>query len=167
MKNHCYYLSPVGRLILQSENGVLVALSFDGDDLESRLHDSEEDEETAPLPEVIKQLDQYFAGERQDFEVPLRLTGTPFQNSAWQALTKIPYGATISYKEQATQLGTGPRAVGLANGQNPLAIILPCHRVIGADGSLVGYGGGLERKRALLALEADAVASRAAAREAK
>jgi methylated-DNA-[protein]-cysteine S-methyltransferase len=105
---------------------------------------------------VATQLAEYFSGERQSFDLPLRLEGTEFQRRVWSALCDIPYGRTISYGEQALRIGDpgGARAVGAANGQNPISIIVPCHRVVGADGSLTGYGGGLERKRHLLDLEA-------------
>ncbi len=109
----------------------------------------------APFADVTVQLAEYFAGQRQQFSLPLAPQGTAFQRSVWQALGQIPYGETISYGELARRLGShsGARAVGLANGANPLPIIVPCHRVIGADGSLTGFGGGLPLKRALLALE--------------
>jgi methylated-DNA-[protein]-cysteine S-methyltransferase len=104
---------------------------------------------------VVAQLEAYFRGERRVFDLPLALRGTPFQLRVWAELLRIPYGATISYGELARQLGDPnlTRAVGAANGANPVSIIVPCHRVIGADGSLTGYGGGLEMKRRLLALE--------------
>jgi len=110
----------------------------------------------APFAELIEQLERYFAGERVEFDIPLSLEGTPFQRRAWAALREIPYGETISYGEQAARLGSpgASRAVGLANGRNPIAIVVPCHRVIGADGRLTGYGGGLERKAWLLRHEA-------------
>ena len=107
----------------------------------------------AVLDEAAGQLDRYFAGELTDFDVPLDLGGTAFQRQCWLALATIPYGQTVSYGEQARRLGLGPeaaRAVGAANGQNPLPLVLPCHRVIGADGSLTGFGGGLHVKRFLL-----------------
>ena len=109
-----------------------------------------------PFGEVRAQLGDYFSGLRQAFDVPLALAGSPFQRRAWGALQEIPYGETVSYGEQARRIGLpdSARAVGVANGQNPVSIIVPCHRVIGADGSLTGYGGGLERKRFLLDLEA-------------
>ncbi|GLQ46333.1 methylated-DNA--protein-cysteine methyltransferase [Dyella lipolytica] len=102
-----------------------------------------------------RQLDEYFAGERQMFDLPLHPLGTPFQLDVWHALAKIPYGATVSYGEMARRIGQplAVRAVGAANGRNPLPIVLPCHRVIGSDGSLTGFGGGLPTKRFLLALE--------------
>ena len=105
------------------------------------------------LDEAARQFDAYFAGELTAFDLPLELDGTEFQRSCWLALASIPYGQTVSYGEQARRLGLGPdaaRAVGAANGQNPLPLVLPCHRVIGADGSLTGFGGGLHLKRFLL-----------------
>jgi methylated-DNA-[protein]-cysteine S-methyltransferase len=109
-----------------------------------------------PFADVVAQLDEYFAGERQTFDVELSLAGSPFQLEVWGALRAIPYGATISYGELARRIDrpNAFRAVGLANGANPVSIIVPCHRVIGADGSLTGYGGGLDHKRVLLGLEA-------------
>ena len=105
---------------------------------------------------VAGQLRAYFAGELRDFDLPLAPRGTAFQQSVWDALLEIPYGATTTYSELAATIGrpSACRAVGAANGRNPLAVIVPCHRVIGAAGALTGYGGGLERKRMLLALEA-------------
>lgn len=107
------------------------------------------------FPDVVEQLDAYFTGERTDFDLELGLAGSEFQRRVWQALLTIPYGETRSYGQIAEQIGaTGSaRAVGLANGRNPIAIVVPCHRVIGASGSLTGYGGGLDRKRSLLELE--------------
>lgn len=110
----------------------------------------------APFAGVRTQLAEYFAGLRRTFELPLRMSGSPFQVRVWRALQEIPYGETISYGELARRIGvpTASRAVGVANGHNPVSVIVPCHRVIGADGSLTGYGGGVERKRLLLDLEA-------------
>jgi methylated-DNA-[protein]-cysteine S-methyltransferase len=115
----------------------------------------ERDESVPLLVEVARQLMAYFAGRLIDFDVPLRLHGTTFQRRVWAALADIPYGETVSYGELAALIGqpTAARAVGLANGRNPVAVIVPCHRVIGSTGSLVGYGGGLDRKRYLLRLE--------------
>jgi methylated-DNA-[protein]-cysteine S-methyltransferase len=109
-----------------------------------------------PFSQAIEQLDQYFAGERTEFDLELDMRGTQFQNDVWNALLTIPYGETRSYGEIARQIGRPDRAraVGAANGCNPVSIIVPCHRVIGSDGSLTGYGGGLPRKRFLLDLEA-------------
>jgi methylated-DNA-[protein]-cysteine S-methyltransferase len=111
------------------------------------------DDSSALLDEAAAQLEAYFAGELTSFDLALDLEGTDFQRRCWLALATIPYGQTVSYGEQARRLGLGPdaaRAVGAANGQNPLPVILPCHRVLGADGSLTGFGGGLHRKRFLL-----------------
>ncbi len=111
------------------------------------------DGDCSVLDDAAAQLDAYFAGELTSFDLPLDLDGTEFQRSCWLALATIPYGQTVSYGEQARRLGLGPdsaRAVGAANGQNPLPVVLPCHRVIGADGSLTGFGGGLSLKRFLL-----------------
>jgi methylated-DNA-[protein]-cysteine S-methyltransferase len=104
---------------------------------------------------VIRQLDEYFAGARTEFDVPMTLVGTPFQRTVWAALREIPYGETVSYGQLAERIGrrTAVRAVGLANGRNPIGVIVPCHRVVGATGDLTGYGGGLERKRHLLDFE--------------
>ncbi|MHA6203126.1 methylated-DNA--[protein]-cysteine S-methyltransferase [Dyella soli] len=108
-----------------------------------------------PLARARQQLEEYFAGTREQFDLPLRPIGTPFQREVWWELARIPYGATISYGELARRIGqpAAVRAVGAANGRNPLPIVLPCHRVIGSDGSLTGFGGGLPTKRFLLSLE--------------
>jgi methylated-DNA-[protein]-cysteine S-methyltransferase len=109
----------------------------------------------APFAAVLGQLREFFAGERMAFDVPLVMDGPPFERKVWRALQDIPYGETESYGELAARIGepSAARAVGVANGRNPISVIVPCHRVIGADGSLTGYGGGLERKRLLLDLE--------------
>ena len=143
--------SPLGPLTLIARDGVLTNVS---------MHDQRH---TSPPPEgairddawfndVVAQLDAYFAGELSSFELDVDPLGTPFQRSVWTELSEIPYGETISYGSLAQRIGNpnASRAVGLANGRNPLAIIVPCHRVIGANGSLTGYGGGLERKSWLL-----------------
>jgi methylated-DNA-[protein]-cysteine S-methyltransferase len=108
-----------------------------------------------PFAEVRRQLDEYFAGERVEFDLELASDGSDFEQRVWRALAEIPYGETISYGELAHRIGhpDGARAVGMANGRNPISIVVPCHRVIGADGSLTGYGGGIDRKRFLLELE--------------
>jgi len=148
--------SPIGRLLLQSDGVAVTGLHTDGRgcpalDAGAWTHDPN----GGPLPLAVRQLDEYFAGRRREFDLPLRLEGTDFQQRAWQALKEIPYGATWSYGQQAKRIGNpkASRAVGLANGRNPISILVPCHRVIGADGSLTGYGGGVERKRWLLAHE--------------
>jgi methylated-DNA-[protein]-cysteine S-methyltransferase len=108
-----------------------------------------------PFVEVIRQLEEYFASQRTSFDVPITLSGTDFQRRVWTALREIPYGQTVSYGQLADRLGqpTASRAVGLANGKNPISVIVPCHRVVGTDGGLTGYGGGLERKQFLLDFE--------------
>ena len=136
--------SPVGDILLRADaEGRLTELYL--------RHDGADDTD-GPFDAVREQLDAYFAGELEEFDVPLALRGTEFQLRVWEQLAKIPFGETISYSELAQRLGDRKRvrAVGLANGRNPVSIIIPCHRVIGADGSLVGYGGGLERKQWLL-----------------
>ena len=111
--------------------------------------------DASPLRDVVEQLEGYFAGERRSFALPLRPVGTPFQLEVWRELERVPYGATASYGELACRIGrpAAVRAVGLANGRNPISIVVPCHRIVGAGGALTGYGGGLERKRLLLDLE--------------
>jgi methylated-DNA-[protein]-cysteine S-methyltransferase len=139
--------SPAGPLTLVERDGALAQLSFG----------AHGDAQATPLLQrAVAQLNEYFAGSRRSFDLPLAPSGTEFQLACWRALAEIPYGETRSYGEQARHIGRPDRAraVGAANGANPIAIILPCHRVIGADGSLVGFGGGLETKRRLLDLEA-------------
>ena len=145
--------SPVGLLTLAGRDGRLMHLRM-VDQTYEPSHDGWASDDAA-FPVAVEQLESYFAGELFDFDLELDLVGTTFQRTVWQALLTIPYGETRSYGEIAAQIGspTASRAVGLANGHNPIGIIVPCHRVIGANGSLTGYGGGLDRKRALLALE--------------
>jgi methylated-DNA-[protein]-cysteine S-methyltransferase len=146
--------SPIGALLLLSDGDRLVGLSMQEGRYPLRIDPSWRRDE-APFDAVQSQLDEYFGGERTAFDVPLGFEGSAFQLEVWHALCEIPYGTTTSYGAIADRLGKSgaARAVGVANGQNPIAVIVPCHRVIGADGSLTGYGGGLERKRFLLALE--------------
>jgi len=151
MKYYCVYDSPVGPLQLVSDGSSLIGLYFSK---KASAVSGRDDPRVSPFPEAAEQLDKYFAGSLEVFELPIILNGSDFQVRAWNELRNIPYGETISYKMQAEKIGSVPRAVGLANGQNPVSIIIPCHRVIGADGRLVGYGGGLHRKRALLQFEA-------------
>lgn len=144
--------SPLGPLMLVSDGTALTAVRFDG---ESGAGDATTTEDPV-LTAAREQLEAFLSGERREFDVPLRPAGTPFQQEVWTALREIPYGETMGYGELAARLGrpAAARAVGLANGRNPLPVIVPCHRVIGASGALTGYGGGLERKRFLLGLEA-------------
>jgi methylated-DNA-[protein]-cysteine S-methyltransferase len=140
--------TPVGPLLLSTQDGRLSGVAFAA---------SAEPRSNEPfLLEAEAQLHAYFAGELRRFELPLAPRGTAFQLSVWEALLELPYGSTTTYSELAASIGrtSACRAVGAANGRNPLAVIVPCHRVIGAAGALTGYGGGLERKRLLLALEA-------------
>lgn len=148
MTGTAFYPSPVGVLRLCWEDGAVTSLQR-ADTVEI----ADAPNEMTDL--VFRQLDEYFAGTRKGFDFPCRLRGTPFQKAVWTALLDIPYGETRSYKEIAESIGRPRafRAVGMANHVNPILIAVPCHRVIGANGSLVGYGGGLEMKNALLKLE--------------
>lgn len=153
--------SPIGRLLLVGDEQALHGLyMLDGPKPLALDPDWIEDE--TPFAAVIAQLREYFAGERTDFDVDVKLHGTPFQQRVWSALRDIPYGQTISYGQLAVRIGqpSAVRAVGLANGRNPVSVIVPCHRVVGANGTLTGYGGGVERKRLLLDLEAEATTPR-------
>lgn len=141
--------SPVGGLRLHADAGLLTAVQFDAAPVGARVDDP-------VLDAAQEQLEQYFAGTRQEFDLPLASDGTEFQRKVWGELRRIPFGQTASYGEIAQRLGYEPgisRAVGAANGANPLPIIVPCHRVVGSDGTLTGYSGGIERKTTLLALE--------------
>ena len=158
-----WYESPVGPLIARATDRALCGLSFcDADRLQPQLQTLRErhgatlrDGESALLNDLRVQFAEYFAGQRRDFKVPLRSSGTEFQERVWAALCEIPYGETWSYLQLAVRIGDAlaTRAVGYANGANPIAIVIPCHRVINADGGDGGYGGGLWRKRILLDLE--------------
>jgi methylated-DNA-[protein]-cysteine S-methyltransferase len=146
--------SPVGRILLRAEGGVLTAIEFQ----RGRVGKREAPPGAArrePLREAIRQLKAYFRGELQEFDLEMEAVGTEFQRRTWKALQGIPYGHTISYAELARRIGNpkAVRAVGTANGSNPLSIVIPCHRVIGSDGKLTGYGGGLDIKQQLLELE--------------
>ena len=142
--------SPIGGLRIHSSAGLVTAIGFDASEpRRTRTSDP-------VLDRAEQQLAEYFAGERTDFDLPLASDGTEFQKKVWAELQRIPYGETASYGDIARRLGYEPgisRAVGAANGANPIPIVVPCHRVIGADGSLTGYAGGLERKKILLDLE--------------
>lgn len=149
-----YLPTPIGKLLLAADAQGLRDVWF-----ETGKHKKDPDPRWLHTPSRLdfarKQLDEYFAGERQSFDLPLHPLGTPFQVQVWHTLAGIPYGTTISYAELARRIGQplAVRAVGAANGRNPLPIILPCHRVIGSDGSLTGFGGGLPTKRFLLGME--------------
>jgi methylated-DNA-[protein]-cysteine S-methyltransferase len=156
-REHVVVDSPVGPLTLVAAGGVLMGLYM----TEQRHLPAGEafgepaDPDEVPFAGAARQLREYFTGARTAFDLELALDGTAFQRRVWTALQDIPYGRTVSYGQLADRLGqpTASRAVGLANGKNPISIIVPCHRVVGADGGLTGYGGGIERKRFLLAHE--------------
>jgi methylated-DNA-[protein]-cysteine S-methyltransferase len=150
------FSTPVGDMLAAvDEAGALVRLQFgsEGDTLDMPNATVVTDRERCD--HVVKQLGEYFRQERREFDLPLAMQGTPFQKTVWTALLTIPYGVTISYRELAERIGSpaAVRAVGRANGSNPIPIVVPCHRVIGADGSLTGYGGGIAAKEQLLRLE--------------
>jgi methylated-DNA-[protein]-cysteine S-methyltransferase len=146
--------SPFGPLLLASDAQGLRLVSFERSNRSATVQPGWK-EDRAPFAEVIRQLRAYFVGELKQFDLPLALEGTEFQLRVWRALRTIPYGETISYGQLAQRIGNpkAVRAVGLANGCNPIPIIIPCHRVIGSDGGLTGFGGGLPNKKKLLALE--------------
>lgn len=154
MRTHTMVDSPVGPLTLVADDGALCGLYMD-----LQRHRPPQEifgvPDPGPFGEVVAQLAAYFAGDLKEFDLPMAMVGTPFQRSVWAGLLEIPYGETTSYGELAQRLGNpnASRAVGLANGKNPIGIVVPCHRVVGSTGSLTGYGGGIERKRQLLAFE--------------
>lgn len=153
MRTHTVMPTPIGELTLVAEEGALTRCSME---LPGRRSDDDLGErDDAGLTEAVRQLTEYFAKERTEFTLPLAPRGDDFQHKVWALLREIPYGQTRSYGDLARALGDVnlSQAVGWANGRNPISIIVPCHRVIGADGSLVGYAGGLDRKRFLLGLE--------------
>lgn len=152
--NGIVYESPCGQIRLAVDGGAVCAV--DWIEVTERLVNSVSSmEDKTVLSELIRQLDEYFCGERRNFELQLRTSGTDFQQAVWRELLKIPYGETVSYSEIAKRIGrpTAVRAVGHAIHCNPIGILIPCHRVIAADGKLAGFAGGLEAKRFLLALE--------------
>ncbi|NMO37523.1 methylated-DNA--[protein]-cysteine S-methyltransferase [Streptomyces sp. GMY01] len=155
MKQHTVIDSPYGPLTLVADDGVLCGLYMTDQRHRPPQETFGRPAATAAFHVAEEQLAAYFAGELREFTLELSLTGTPFQRRVWEELRRIPYGETRSYGELATALGApgASRAVGLANGRNPVGIIVPCHRVVGANGSLTGYGGGLPRKQRLLDLE--------------
>ncbi|MDC5805819.1 methylated-DNA--[protein]-cysteine S-methyltransferase [Vibrio europaeus] len=154
--NNCYttYVSPLGTITLQANEKGLLGVWF-----EIQTTQPEElgqlSKNDPILIKAIKQLDEYFSGDRREFDLPISAVGTKFQQQVWEALTTIPYGETWSYQDLANAIGNpkAVRAVGLANGKNPVSVIVPCHRVIGKNGKLTGYAGGVERKAKLLKLE--------------
>jgi methylated-DNA-[protein]-cysteine S-methyltransferase len=153
---YCYLDTPIGELLLAGEAGALAMIGFPKGSMR-REPEPEWIFNEKPLANVRAQLREYFAGDRKEFDLPLKLSGTEFQVSVLEALQHIPYGETTSYGEIARRIGRpkAVRAVGAANGRNPIPIVVPCHRVIGATGDLTGFGGGLDTKEALLRLEAE------------
>jgi methylated-DNA-[protein]-cysteine S-methyltransferase len=155
-RTHLLIDSPIGSLLLSAEGGTLVGIEFPITKGKARGGPPMDSvEATAPFDAVRRQLDEYFAGRRRSFKLPFEPRGTDFRRKVWAELVRIPFGETITYGELARRIGqpTASRAVGLANGANPIPIVVPCHRVIGAGGALTGFGGGLDTKRFLLDLE--------------
>ena len=156
MIRYTHFDSPLGRMRIASRDGAVFAIGFPGQkhDVE-RKNDWRRDDDAPELADARAQLAEYFAGKRRDFELPLAPVGSDFQQRVWRALLRVGYGRTSTYGTLARTLTqpTAARAVGAAVGRNPIAIVVPCHRIIGADGSLTGYAGGLDRKTRLLALE--------------
>ena len=150
--NYAYLETPIGTLLIAGDDALRI-ISFPNKSFQP--DPSWTESKKGVVGEAIRQLKEYFAGKRSDFDLPVAPDGTPFQKKVWGQLQEIPYGATISYGELAKRVGNpqASRAVGAANGQNPIPIVIPCHRVIGANGKLTGFGGGLPTKEALLGLE--------------
>ena len=152
--------SPVGELLLVEQDGSITTIEFmPFADSDRRLRGDRQDDHPV-LTEAVRQLRAYFDHDLKEFDLPLAPVGTPFQQRVWEQLRTIGYGETLTYGQIALRLGLtghGSRAVGVANGRNPIPIVIPCHRVIGANGTLTGYAGGLERKQTLLELEQDAL----------
>ena len=156
MKTYDFYDSPHGRMLLVANGEGLAGVYFDGQKYHPELErEWRRDARHAVLAQAKRELAEYFAGERKVFDTPLAPEGTPFQKAVWRAISTVAFGETITYDELARRAGApgSARAAGTATGRNPLTILVPCHRIVGADGSLTGYAGGLARKRALLALE--------------
>ncbi len=154
MKNLYYYETRIGPIGIADDGEAITDIFFGKDDDPKDL-DQMKMRETGLIKEAQRQLTEYFEGRRKVFELPLKAEGTPFQKAAWEALLTIPYGEIRSYGQMAKQVGNPKacRAIGMANNRNPIAIVIPCHRVIGSDGKLVGYGGGLHIKEFLLEIE--------------
>lgn len=153
---YCFLDTPIGELLLAGEDGALSMIGFPKGSMR-REPEADWIFNEKPLADACEQLREYFSGDRQEFDLPLTLNGTEFQISVLKALQEIPYGQTTSYGEIARRIGRpkAVRAVGAANGRNPIPIVVPCHRVIGSTGDLTGFGGGLDTKEALLRLEAE------------
>lgn len=154
--NYSYLDSPIGTLLIAGDDQAIHRIEFPANGKARRPEAGWLESKRGPVAEAIRQLREYFARRRSEFDLPLEPQGTEFQRTVWNRLREIPYGETISYGELARRVGNpkASRAVGAANGQNPIPIVIPCHRVIGSNGKLTGFGGGLPTKEALLALEA-------------
>jgi methylated-DNA-[protein]-cysteine S-methyltransferase len=154
--NYTYLDTPIGPLFIAGDDAAIRHIEFPKNGKARRAEPEWKESGRGPVGEAARQLREYFAGGRTEFDLPVAPDGTPFQRSVWRHLQDIPYGATISYGELARRTGNpkASRAVGAANGANPIPIVIPCHRVIGANGKLTGFGGGLPIKETLLALEA-------------
>ncbi|MGH8637514.1 MAG: methylated-DNA--[protein]-cysteine S-methyltransferase [Burkholderiales bacterium] len=151
------YESPYGRMLIVAAGTRLCGVYFEGQKYHAHVEPQwRRDPQHAPLQQARHELDEYFGGERRHFEIAIAAEGTPFQRAVWKAIATVDFGENITYSELARRAGApgSARAAGAATGRNPLTIIVPCHRIVGSNGSLTGYAGGLERKRALLALEA-------------
>ncbi|MCU1676447.1 MAG: cysteine methyltransferase [Frankiales bacterium] len=159
MRSHTVVDSPVGPLTLVDDDALLAGVWMTDQNHRPPVELAGPRDDDVQ-PSLREQLEAYWVGELREFDVPMVAQGTPFQQTVWAALRRIPYGQTWSYGRLASEIGrpTASRAVGMANGRNPVGIVVPCHRVIGSTGSMIGYGGGLDRKRFLLALEAGAIA---------
>lgn len=151
-----YYESPIGRMLLVANAAALTGVYFVGQKHGRGTDGMQRSESHAPLVRAKRELKEYFSGKRKSFDVPLEPEGTGFQRAVWKAIAGVGFGKTISYAELARRAGypKGARAAGAATGRNPIGILVPCHRIVGSDGTLTGYAGGLEKKRKLLALEA-------------
>lgn len=151
MKNYIFIETPVGKMTLAEEENYITDLAYGEITFEASCEN-----ETELLSNAKKQLEEYFSGKRKKFDLPLNPSGTVFQRSVWDALLEIPYGETVTYKAIANRIHQpcAARAVGMANNKNPISIIIPCHRVIGANGVIKGYGGGIDKLKILLSLEA-------------
>lgn len=155
--NYCVYQSPIGPLLIAGDGEALRYIFFPRNGKPAKPERGWVESATGPVAQTVEQLREYFAGQRREFDLPLAVEGTQFQQTVWRALQEIPYGETISYGELARRVGNpkASRAAGSANGKNRIPIVIPCHRVIAAGGKLGGFGGGLPVKQALLKLEAN------------
>jgi methylated-DNA-[protein]-cysteine S-methyltransferase len=163
--NYSYFHSPIGPLLIAGDADAITQISFPRNGKPAKPGAGWMESGRGPVGQAIRQLHEYFSGRRRDFDLPLAFEGTKFQKAVWRQLQEIPYGETISYGELAKRVGSAraSRAVGSANGKNPISIVVPCHRVIAAGGKLGGFGGGLPTKQALLDLEMKSSASAARA----